>query len=168
MTHRPEHTQVVPNFIFNVRTSVWALLAWFTISPMFRSCIFYSFYPRQLHECGFMGIHFIGVGSRGAVAPLDFWFNGKQVWSEIKTKLPVFFFVWVIIVARAPNSNHLPTPMHFKFPCNHTPTHLTTQHSVTVNFASTYPGNLWLVRLGILHCRLWPVQTVNFPGSQVK
>ena len=37
----------------------------------------------------------IGVGSRGtrgAVAPLDFWFNGKfgkQVWSKIKGKVHV-------------------------------------------------------------------------------
>ena len=31
------------------------------------------------------------------------------------------------------------------------------------DFSAPYPGNIWLVQLGILHCSLWPVQTINFP-----
>ena len=35
--------------------------------------------------------------------------------------------------------------------------------SLPFEFLGPYPGNLWLVWLGILHCSLWPVQTIKFP-----
>ena len=34
-------------------------------------------------------------------------------------------------------------------------------HSLS-DFSVPYLGNLWLVRLGILHCSLWPTQTIYF------
>ena len=33
------------------------------------------------------------------------------------------------------------------------------------NFSAPYPRKLWLVQMGILHCSLQPVQTINFPGA---
>ena len=37
-----------------------------------------------------------------------------------------------------------------------------------LNFSDPYLGNLWLVQLGNLHCSLWPVQTINFPGMRAR
>ena len=42
------------------------------------------------------------------------------------------------------------------------------QFRFLMNFSAPYMGNLWLVRLGILHCSLWPVQTINFQGTGAK
>ena len=34
------------------------------------------------------------------------------------------------------------------------------------NFSALCLGNLWLAWLGISHCSLWPVQTINFLGTR--